>query len=135
MALPKLFLRPVRDNYAGIPGATVVATQLSGGASRMRKDQIGASFLITINWILEGDDYDYIWAFYSSSIDEGSEAFCMDLIVDAQGLQEVKCQIVPGSFQLTAQTGLAYFMQAQLEVFPNPRDPANDAILTARNDY
>lgn len=135
MALPKLYLKPVRDNYAGVWGSTTKSTQLDGGAGRYRKDQMYATTLITVNWIIEGDDYDYLQAFYRTALDMGSLPFLMDLIMDSQGLLEYTVNIVDGSWQLTQQIGLAYYMQAQLEVVPLPVDVSSDMALIARNSY
>ena len=135
MALPKLWLRPVRDDYNVTPGNTVVSTQLDGGASRQRKDQAGATAIVPVSWILGPADYDYIQAFYRTAIDEGSLPFLLDLLWEKSTPIEYTVQIVPSTFQLTKQEGLAYFVSATLEVFPNPVDVANDNLLLGRNSY
>lgn len=133
MPLPKCLVPPDRTNYTTVEGKTTVAIQLEGGASRYRADQLGATALVTVAWIVGGADYDYLKAFYRSAIALGSLPFLIDLVLDSQLPVEYTAFIVPDTFKLSSQMGNAYSLDATLEVVPLPIDSSADQIILARD--
>lgn len=130
MALPKCLVVPERSNYTGTPGIDVVANALDGGLSRTRQDQLGCSELVTVQWSVGINDYNYLRAFkrqYSSG------PFLIDLILDHAVTDEYTALIVPGTWNLNSQSGVTYVVQASLEVAPLPFDANGDLEILARN--
>ena len=118
MNLSKFVLPPDNSSYSVADGKEVVATQLDGGAARYRRDILGATSTVNAAWILGTNDYKYMRSFYRALTLKGAKPFLIDLILDEPTLTEHKAYFVPGSFQLTGQKGLTYWVSAQLEVYP-----------------
>lgn len=114
--MEKLFLTPDNSSYDVSRNPEVLAVQLDGGASKMRRDILGASFLVNVVWILNPTQYNYINAFYRTSVAHGSVPFNIDLILDNITLTQYVVRFIPNSFKLTSQRGLAYTVSATLEV-------------------
>ncbi len=118
MALTKFIIPPENSAYSVTDGKEVVATQLDGGASRYRRDILGATSTVNVSWILGPDEYKYLRSFYRALTLKGAKPFLIDLILDEPTFTEHKSYFIPGSMQLTAQKGLTYWISAQLEVAP-----------------
>lgn len=131
MALSKFVLLPDNSQYSTIDGKEVVATQLDGGASRYRRDILGATSIVNAAWILGTNDYKYMRSFYRALTLKGAKPFLIDLILDEPTLTEHKAYFVPGSFQLTGQKGLTYWVSAQLEVYPAEIDYEYESAFAA----
>lgn len=122
MAMTKLKLAPDNSNYSVTDGREVLATQLSGGAARYRRDVIGAPSRVTVQWILDREEYRYLRAFYKVVTQSGSEPFLIDLILDVPELTEHTAYFIPESMALTGQKGLSHTVSAQLDVKPLDMD-------------
>lgn len=131
MALSKFILPPDNSQYSVADGKEVVATQLDGGAARYRRDILGATSTVNVAWILGTNDYKYMRSFYRALTLKGAKPFLIDLILDEPTLTEHKAYFVPGSFQLTGQKGLTYWVSAQLEVYPAEIDYDYEAGFAA----
>jgi hypothetical protein len=131
MALSKFILPPDNSQYSVTDGKEVVATQLDGGAARYRRDILGATSTVDAAWILGTNDYKYMRSFYRALTLKGAKPFLIDLILDEPALTEHKAYFVPGSFQLTGQKGLTYWVSAQLEVYPAEIDYDYEAAFAA----
>lgn len=130
MAMAKFAIPPDNSQYSVTDGKEVVATQLDGGAARYRRDIIGATSSVNVTWILGTNDYKYLRSFYRGITEKGAKPFLIDLILDEFELTEYKAYFIPGSLQLTQQKGLAYWISAQLEVYPNEdTDNGNFALM------
>lgn len=132
--MSKLLLVPENSSYAVSKDAEIISTKLDGGASRRRKDILQGSFNVNVTWILNAEEYDYLEAFWRTTIDHGSLPFEIDLILDYKDMYEYTAYFVEGSKKLTGQRGLAYFVSAQLEVTsPIYEDEATDdaAVVAA----
>lgn len=130
MAAPKCLVPCERSNYAATPGIDVVANQLDGGAARYRQDQLGVTAQVTVQWSVGSKDYDYLMAFYRQN---KAIQFLIDLILDSSLAIEYNANFVPGTFNLSSQSGLTYVLQATLEVQPLPVDNIGDAEILGRN--
>lgn len=122
MALTKLILPPDNSSYSVTDGREVLAVQLAGGASRYRRDILGATSKVSASWLLGPEPYRYLRAFYKAVTVSGSKPFLMDLILDEPTLTEHKVYFIPESLTLTGQKGLSYSVSAQLEVYPAEMD-------------
>lgn len=131
MTLPVLGFPPDQTSYAATPGPSGVSTQLDGGASRFRADKLGAAILLPVQWTCTPKAYNYLWAFYRTSINYGADPFSIDLIIDSNVPQTYVAHFMPGTFGLASTQGLTYVVGATLEVFPNAAYASGDAALIA----
>jgi hypothetical protein len=113
--LPKLYLTPDSNSYGVKDGKEVISVQLDGGASRFRRDVVGASSTISVKWTVDADGYRTLRDFYES-IGNGAEPFLIDLIWEDADLTEHEAHIIPGTFKLDSQEGRTYVVSADLEV-------------------
>lgn len=130
-ALTKLILRPDNSSYSVTDGKEVVSTALDGGAGRYRRDILGATSSVNVQWVCDREDYHYIRAFYRSLLGKGAKPFLIDLVLDDPLPVEHKAYFVPGSMTLTSQRGLSYIVQAQLEVEPAEIDDVYETFFAA----
>lgn len=128
MSLPVLLLKPSRESYAADAGNNVVSIELSGGPSRMRLDMVGAPYRVNVQWVCDGFRYDYLQAFYRSSIAYGSLPFSLDLRLDYTETLTYTARVVPGTWKLGSLNGELSLVSAQLEVLPNP-DSDQDVVI------
>jgi hypothetical protein len=130
LPLPILSLPPDQAQYAGAFGKTSIATQLDGGASRFRNDQLGAAFLVDVQWTTSAANYNYLTAFYRTSVTYGADPFQIDLLLDAgDSMLTYTAHFVPGTFKLILQAGETFIVAAQLEVVPDPAYSAGDTSI------
>lgn len=123
----KLLLRPNSSGYTAQVGNEVVSAATEGGASRTRRDYVGAPGLINVAWMLDEDGFDYLNAFFRTVVQAGSLPFLCDLLLDYAALKEYTCKFVPGSFKPIASTAAFTFnAAAQFEVLPIKPNEAFD---------
>lgn len=118
MTLSKLNLLPDNSSYSVTDGKEVVSVQLDGGAGRYRRDILGASSAVSVQWVCDRTEYRYLRTFYSALVGKGAIPFLIDLILDDPLPVEHKAYFVPGSMVLTGQMGMSYYVSANLEVEP-----------------
>jgi hypothetical protein len=131
MPLPILQLPPDQASYAFTPSASSVATQLDGGASRFRADQLGAAIVLTVQWTLNAFNFDYLMAFYRTAITYGSDPFTISLILDSDAPQAYTAHFMPGTFNLISQSGNTYIVGGTIEAIPNSAYASGDAAIIA----
>jgi len=129
MALSKLTIAPTKEGYGVTDGTEVIAVQLDGGASRYRRDVLGATSRVTVQWSVGPDVYRYLRAFYRTATNNGATPFLIDLLMDEPSLTEHQAHFVPGSMRLTGVQGLTYTVNAELEVSPDLPDEDYDTAL------
>lgn len=118
MALTRLNLPPDQTGYSVTDGNEVLSAKLDGGASRFRRDILGSTSNVTVQWSVGPQEYKYLRSFYKAFLSSGSKPFSIELIVDEADLTEHKAYFVPGSMRLQSQSGLQYVVAAQLEIYP-----------------
>lgn len=126
MAVQKLKLIPDRAGYNFKYGPVPKMVELDGGAPRMRSDYVGINTQISVKWLLNQTQYDYIMAFYRAGTGNGSQPFKIDLILEGSAVAEYIARFAPKSFGLTEQLGGIYAVEAQLYVEGNPPSTATD---------
>lgn len=128
--MEKLYLEPIDESYAiQPPQDEVLSVQLDGGAGRYRADIDGGSTTVAASWVLDAIQYQYLWAFFRSSINRGADPFLIDLDVEGLGYGEQTAHFVPGSLQLTGKQGEIYMVSARLEVMAPDGDTDFDASI------
>jgi len=135
MSISKFIIPPDNSSYAVSDGKEVVSTKLDGGASRYRRDILGATSTVDVVWILGPDEYKYLRSFYRALCVSGSRPFLIDLILDEPTLTEHKAYFIPASVRLTGQKGLTYWVSAQLEVYPAEMDMQAEADFATIYSY
>lgn len=129
--MPTLALPPDANSYRVDFGTTGISTELDGGASRFRADQLGAAFKVAVQWTLNKKNYEYLCAFYRTSLTYGIVAFQIDLVIDSGLPTTYTCHIVPGTFALVQQMGQTYIVGATLEANYDATKASGDAAIIA----
>lgn len=128
----KLAIPPDTNAYTVKPGTTVVQTQLDGGAPRTRADFDGAAEIVTVQWTVGKDGFEYLRAFYRTATGKGALPFTADLQIEAGAADTYTCYFQQDSFQLASVSGLTYVITATLLVLPNPDDAIADQQALAK---
>lgn len=136
MAIKQRFIYcPAQASYsASDSAASYKRVQLDGGAGRYRRDIIGVSRLVDVQWAVEAPAYYYIEAFYRSFCAR-PQPFMIMLAIDGLPLADCEAWFMPGSYSLSAKQGGIYTISAQLEVIPPPRNAALDDWLISLASY
>lgn len=129
MALSKFTIPPNKEGYGVTDGSEVIGVKLDGGASRYRRDVVGSTSRVTVQWSLNPSSYRYIRAFFRTATANGSSPFLIDLLMDEPALTEHTAHFVPDSMQLTNVRGNTYTVSAELEIKPLPADEEYDTAL------
>lgn len=136
MPPPVLSLLPESASYSVTDGQNVIYTELDGGAGRYTLDKFGATSKVNVSWTLLPNQFQYLRAFYNTTIKKGSIPFYCDLIIDDPSPTQHLCYIIPGSMQLTGQRGLAYSASAQFEVIPvEPEGDIDETLVWLYEEY
>lgn len=114
----KLKLIPTNTSYSVSLADGNVSNKLKGGRSRVRKQSIGDVNVVSVSFVLDPDQYQYLMAFYRVVIDKGALPFLMDMITEDSRLVTHKVTMIPASFNLGSQQGLAYTVNFQVEAEP-----------------
>lgn len=118
MALTKCVLCPAQAGYSATDGEEVISTILDGGASRTRRDIIGATSKITATWVCNPRKFRYMRAFYRAITLSGALPFTIDLILDSSSITEHEAKFIPGSMRTSSKDGEVFVVEAELEVTP-----------------
>lgn len=116
--LPVMALTPSSDGYGVERGETVIRSRDGQGPGRFRLDYPNTGSLLAIVWHVGPADYEYLLAFYFSTIAEGALPFRIEAVHDHPDARQLKAMLVPGSFSLEGVRGLRYTIRAQVEVVP-----------------
>lgn len=127
----KCILTPIQASYSVADGVEVLRTQLSGGMGRYRRDIINSTSLVNVSWLVKGQEFEYLRAFYKTAVAEGSRRFTIDLLLDNPVVTEHEAMFIPGSMNIDGNSGLALRVSAQLEVVPLARSIENDSLFIA----
>jgi hypothetical protein len=138
MTLPLLKLSVPDEGYsAQSPKNEVLRVESDGGFSMSVADLDGAAWMVNASFITRFKGYQYLYAFYRSSLVNGRNAFRLNLALDAPAglpvVTEYHAHFMPGSLALTTKDGDAYTTKAQLEVIPSDDNDVGD--LATINAY
>lgn len=127
---------PTQAGYSISDGpATVISYKLDGGTSRYRRDTIGATNRVEVQWALEGTDYDAFMLFVKDDLQQGSLPFTIDLLLDQAEMTNHSAQIIPGTLRVTSVTGYIVVVSASLEAYPVDDDDTDEAIVMLYEEY
>jgi hypothetical protein len=129
--MTRLALRTQGQSYGVKFGQEVIGVQLDGGRPKNRRDILNASKRVSVEWILNTSEYDYIMAFYRTTTVSGSLPFTIDLVIDSQTRAVYTASFVPGSFQLASKAGDTFRVTADLDVDAVTPDATADAALVS----
>lgn len=137
MSLPVLALMANSDGYQVLTGKSTLGVQLDGGMGRYRKDQLGASSTVQVTYTLSNNGYNYLLAFYRTTLEEGSAPFQAGLLFETADVTQYCCHIIPGTFSLPRIQGLTYTVTMNLEVtsISPPASTADLALVLAYDTY
>lgn len=122
MALSKCALSPDSAGYSVVDAENVISTKLDGGASRYRLDMLDSVSKVSVKWVCNQNQYQYLRVFYVSILKNGSLPFLIDLILNSSSPIEHEAYFIPGTLSLSEHSGDYYGVVAQLEVIPKPID-------------
>jgi hypothetical protein len=129
MPLPTLLLPPDSANYNFDEPDDMLTVQLDGGRSRSRLDKIGSATEVNVQWQISAYNYNYLKAFFRTTINRGVDPFNITLILDDAAPASYVAKFKKLS---TPQIqGLTYTVSAILEVVGNPPDATTDNATVA----
>lgn len=114
----KLELQAEASGYSSTPGASSLSAILDGPAGHHRPDYEGAPTLVSLNWLLSPEEYQYLRAFWRTATSMGAEPFLVDLIMSEGVVREHVARFVPGSMQLSTVLGEAFGVRVIAEAQP-----------------
>jgi hypothetical protein len=129
MPLPKLLLSPDQGGYSFTDSTDTVATKLDGGRSRVRRDIIGGVATVNLTWSMKRSEFQYLRAFFNTTLQDGALPFLMDLYMDTGELTEHECVFMPGTFGLRSVRGFSFTVSGTIEAKPSAADAELDAAL------
>jgi hypothetical protein len=126
----KMDLCPEQTGYTVASPYAITRMNTEGGGSRYRVGKKNQPSTVTVQWITDDIGYNYLKAFYEAwqSQRPRINPFLLDLIIDYSGLDEYQCWFV-GGLQLTAVSGMAYYVSATLEATARKRDSGMDEVI------
>jgi hypothetical protein len=129
--MAQFLIRPNKSGYSHQQASEALTADVEGGMPRVRRDVVGAVFLVNVSWVFDAEQYDYACAFKRTATDHQSLPFDIELILDSAAVAVYEAKFVPGSWQLTGQSGLAYMVSAQLWVTApiNPDEATDDQTI------
>jgi hypothetical protein len=129
-----LLHRPVSAGYSVTPKDGVLAVELDGGAGRYRADVLNGARRVTVTWVCNGPQYDYLCAFKRTATANGALPFDISLRLDAEPRQVFAAHFIPDTFRIVRMEGRIRVVEAELEVI-KPYDAgeaaADEAIIDA----
>lgn len=124
----KLKIQPNQAGYSIERGNTVLFQELEGGAGRYDRDIQRKSHTVNVSWTVNSAKYEYLQAFYMVWVQNPSEAFLADLIIDSSELAEYQCYF-RSPINLNNKVGGTYTVGAVLEVLAIAPDVAEAIAL------
>jgi hypothetical protein len=129
---PTLVLSPDSTGYVvKFPNGIVSSGPMDGGADLRRTDVIGGTGQADVQWTCNPARYDYITAFFRTTLEQGADLFYVDLLVDSSTPSPYLCAFIPGTFSAPSTTGYSTIIKASLEVYPSPINGSADAAIVA----
>lgn len=129
MALPKLLLAPDQGGFSFDDAEDTISTKLDGGRSRVRRDILGGVAKVNLTWSMKRSEFQYLRAFFNTTLKEGSLPFLLDLYMDTGELTEHECVFLPGTFGLRSVRGFSFTVSGTIEAKPLPANEELDAAI------
>lgn len=100
------------------PVASSKFAKLDGAASRFGRSVKSNLKTASLSWNLIESEYDYIRALYRTVTKRGALPFLIPLIVEANSIGLYYCNFVPGVFKISNAGGIAFKIEAMIEIEP-----------------
>ncbi len=117
---PATVIPPSQSGYRVKKPTNFIQVELEGGEARTRRDKIGGTYTVQLQWELETDHYTTVSGFFRDRLQEGTRIFRIPLVIDVPKKVEYRARLLGEVEELTDQEGLLYVVRATLEVIPNP---------------
>lgn len=118
----KLAIPPEKASYSYNLNSGIVSVTLQGGKSKSRLDYVGNTSMVSCEWNLDDEEFNYFMTFYHTVAGKGAREFTMDLILNNTALQNHVCKFVPDTLVLNSPSTKAFNVTAELEVAPIPNE-------------
>lgn len=130
--MTKLLLIPSQSGFAAQAPEDAKRIELDGGTGRYRRDFIGKTSMVNVQFWCNASKFNYFWAFYRSETSRGGLPFTLDMILESATITTYTAYFVPGSIRSQAFSADYYNITCQLEVVPLAENSsADDAIIAA----
>jgi hypothetical protein len=111
---------PEQDGYRLRRGNESVSIRLDGGASRVRRDVVGASHTAECTWLLDHDEYTALTGFFRERLQSRTRLFRIPLLIDTAVTVNYLARPLDAPEELGSTRGRMHTVRATLEVIPNP---------------
>jgi hypothetical protein len=117
LTLSRIRVTPIQSAYSVQLPVGTLSVKHEGSKSRFRADvEANASFVNCV-WQLDKSGYEYLRAFYRTTLKNGHLPFTIDLLIDEDDLINRKARFVPGTFKLeSVMMPDLFIVSANLEV-------------------
>jgi hypothetical protein len=106
-----------RAGFGAAFASSRISVQLDGGKPRERADVFNAWDTADVTWICTPQEYNYLMAFVRVH-ERSGEPFTVDVITAGDAAEAHTALFVPNSVRLTAQSGDAFTVSAQIRCTP-----------------
>lgn len=128
--MPRLLvIAPDQEGYSVTPGSEFLSVQLQGGRSKQRRDIMGATSRVRVQWSTDRSGFNYLQAFYRLYVNNPTDGFLIDLYMGEAALTQHTAYFVPDSWSLDSNEGHGFDVSATLEVIPRNYSVGDDAAL------
>lgn len=117
---PDYLPTPEQDGYRLRRGSESVTTRLDGGASRVRRDILGASHEATCTFMLTDEEYTSFEGLFREQLASRTSLFRIPLLIDTPTPVNHLVRVLDDPEELASTRGLTYVVQVRFEVIPNP---------------
>lgn len=117
-----------QSGYTVNHGNNVIVQELEGGPSRYRKSRKRSSHIVSVNWVVKKQGYDYLVAFFNVWQMNPAMPFLAMLIIDDAELAEYKCAF-QSTISLDSKDGGIFKVSATFEVQAKLRNIDDDLML------
>lgn len=125
----KLVIAPDQEGYSVAPGNEFLSVALQGGRSKQRRDIVGATSQVRVQWSTDRSGFNYLSAFYRLYVQNPTEGFLIDLYMGEAALTQHTAYFVPDSWSLDSNEGHGFDVSATLEVMPRNYSVDDDTAL------
>ncbi|MFE0843404.1 hypothetical protein [Achromobacter insolitus] len=114
--LPVLPVRPVQAGYAPVLGDGSQRIALDGGPGRYRAGLQGMAHMVSVTFVMFGEEYDILMGFWRNMRRMGGGPFYADLVIDSSESRRYVAYFLPGSARPMPIGGGGWTVSFQLEV-------------------
>jgi hypothetical protein len=117
---PSALPTPLQDGYGLRRGVESLSIRLRGGASRVRRDIVGASHVATCTFLCFDGEYSALIGWFRERVQSRTALFRLPLLVDTPVPVNHLCRVLDEPEELADTRGGAHTVRVTLELLPNP---------------